>query len=112
GDAALAHIDPATGKDLPEVDGMRSYLFAGTDHVGDVPLFKDRMPLANPGNPLDMSLALRATFANLERWICDGVEPPASRVPCSADGTAVRREDVLGRIASIPGLHPPDAACL
>src|SRR5262249_9606112 len=112
GDAALAHVDPDTGKDLPEASDVRSYLFAGADHVGDVPLLKDRMPLANPGNPLDMTLGLRAAFANLERWICEGVEPPPSALPRAADGTAVAREEVLARVASIPQLRLPSAAQL
>jgi deazaflavin-dependent oxidoreductase (nitroreductase family) len=107
GDAALAHVDPATGKDLPDPPDVRSYLFAGADHIGDVPLFKDRMPLVNRPNPLDMTLALRAAFINLERWICEGIEPPASRVPRSADATAVSRAEVLQRLASIPGLRLP-----
>jgi deazaflavin-dependent oxidoreductase (nitroreductase family) len=112
GDAALAHVDPETGKDRAEDPDVRSYLFAGADHIGDVPAFKDRMPLANAGNPLDMTLGLRAAFANLEAWICGGVEPPPSRVPRLADGTAVRREEVLRALQGIAGLALPEPRCL
>jgi deazaflavin-dependent oxidoreductase (nitroreductase family) len=107
GDAALAHVDPATGKDAPEADDVRLYAYAGADHIGDVLLFKDRMPLANPPNPLDLTLATRALFANLERWICEGVEPPPSEVPRVSAGTATDRESVLGALGAIPGLRLP-----
>ena len=34
GDGALLHVDPYTGKDLPEDPDVRTYLIAGTDHFG------------------------------------------------------------------------------
>jgi len=112
GDAALAHIDPATRADAPEVDDVRLYAFAGADHIGDLPLFKERMPLANRSNPLDLTLATRALFANLEAWICDGVEPPPSAVPRLASGSATDRESALRALKGIPGLRLPDPGAL
>jgi hypothetical protein len=107
GDGALAHVDWQTGKDLPEAEDVRVYLFAGADHIGDVPLIKERMPLSNPPNPLDGSLALRAAFVSLERWVCEGIAPPPSAVPRVADSTASTREAVLRRLAAVPGLNLP-----
>ena len=40
-------------------------------------------------------------------WVCDGIEPPASRVPRISDGTAVRREDVLKAFAELLGATLP-----
>jgi alpha/beta hydrolase family protein len=96
GDGALVHQDARTGDDLPEDPDARAYLVAGTDHMGPFPL-KESMPTANPIHHLDASPVLRALFVQLDRWACDGVEPPPSRVPRRADGTAVDRASVLAR---------------
>jgi hypothetical protein len=45
----------------------------------------------------------------LEQWVCDGDEPPASRVPRRADGTAVERGKVLARFHDVA---LPDEAAL
>src|SRR5205807_325784 len=80
---------------LPEPEYARSFHFAGTDHIGDMPLLKDTMAVTNPTNPLDSGLLSRAAFVNLEGWVCDGIEPPPSRVPRIADGSAVTRTEAL-----------------
>jgi len=94
GDGALVHQDPETGADLAEHPDSRTYLLAGTDHFGPFPV-KDQLPVANPVHHLDPGPVLRALLMALEAWACDGVEPPASRVPRQADGTAVTRQVVL-----------------
>src|SRR5204863_570982 len=81
GDAALTHVTTDGTADLPEPEYARSYHFAGTDHIGDMPLLKDTMAVTNPTNPLDSGPLSRAAFVNLEGWVCDGIEPPPSRVP-------------------------------
>jgi hypothetical protein len=112
GDAALTHVTSDGAADLPDPDDARSYHFAGTDHIGDMPLLKDAMPLSNRPNPLDGGLLLRAAFANLESWVCEGVEPPASRVPRVDDASAVTRADALTAAGSIPGARLPDGFAL
>ena len=94
GDGALLHVDPYTGKDLPEDSDVRTYLIAGTDHFGSSPV-KEALPAANPVHRLDVTPVNRALLIALENWVIDGVEPPASRVPRTSDGTAVSRKDVL-----------------
>jgi hypothetical protein len=111
GDGALVHVDPVTGDDLPEDPDARAYLFAGTDHIGTMPL-KDAMPTANPVHKLDTGPVMRALFVELEGWACDGIEPPPSQVPRRADGTAAERGDVLKRFSSAPRVALPDPSAL
>lgn len=94
GDGALVHVDPETGADLPEDPDVRTYLLAGTDHFGSSKI-KDALPAANPVHHLDVTPVSRALLIALENWVADGIEPPASRVPRTSDGTAVARKEVL-----------------
>lgn len=94
GDGALVHVDPHTGQDLPEDPDVRTYLLAGTDHFGSSKI-KDALPAANQVHHLDVTPVTRALLVALAEWVSDGVEPPASRVPRTGDGTAIARKDVL-----------------
>jgi hypothetical protein len=111
GDGALVHVDPDTSADLPDDPDARAYLLSGTDHFGAIPL-KGLMPAANPIHVHDVRPILRALFVALTRWVCDGVEPPPSRVPRWADGTASTRAEVLDRFAKRAGTHVPDLDAL
>lgn len=91
---ALLHVDPITGADLPEDPDVRTYLLASTDHFGSSKL-KEALPTANTAHRLDVTPVNRALFVALEEWVCDGVEPPHSKVPRTSDGTAVARKEVL-----------------
>ena len=91
---ALLHVDPLTGADLPEDPDVRTYLLASTDHFGCSKL-KEALPTANPVHRLDVTPVNRALLVALEEWVCEGVEPPRSKVPRTSDGTAVARKEVL-----------------
>lgn len=108
GDGGLVHVDPRTGGDLPEDGDTRTYLVAGTDHLGTIPM-KDAMPTANPVHHLDVGPVLRALFTALDRWVGGGEEPPPSQVPRWSDGTASWRSDVLHRF---PHVARPDTDVL
>ncbi|HEX4018439.1 MAG TPA: alpha/beta hydrolase domain-containing protein [Frankiaceae bacterium] len=110
GDGALVHIDPETGADLPPDPDTRTYLLAGTDHIGGFSI-KDLMPTANPIHTHDTSPILRALFAALVEWVMGNVEPPPQAVPSHADGTAVTREEVLAKFKP-SGAHLPDVSKL
>ena len=113
GDAALAHVDAAGARDLPEHPATRSWLFAATQHTPGY-LGQSRTNAGTgtvaryPLNVLDYLPLHRAALVNLERWITAGVEPPPSRHPRLADGTAVPRGAVLATFAGLPGFAAPD----
>ncbi|OBK53080.1 alpha/beta hydrolase domain-containing protein [Mycobacterium kubicae] len=108
GDGALLHVDPDTGQDLPEDPDVRTYLIAGADHFGSSPI-KDALPAANPVHRLDVTPVNRALLIALDQWVSDGVEPPASLVPRTGNGTAVSRKEVLSAFAHAAA---PDPASL
>ena len=118
GDAALAHVDAAGERDLPDPPEVRTYLFAGTQHGAGAARLSDTSALdaTNRGahnlNTVDYSPLFRAALINLEAWVREGVEPPPSRVPRIADGTAVPRARVAEAFRAIPGASAPDPDCL
>jgi hypothetical protein len=112
GDASLLHIDRLGSSDLEQAPEVRTYLLAGHDHAGYLPRFKETIPAANPHNLLDARPLLRAALDNLVRWVVDGVEPPASRIPRLVDGSALDRRSVLDRFLAFPGVTVPDVGRL
>jgi hypothetical protein len=109
GDASMLHIDPAGAIDLPEPPETRTYLFASTQHgSGTLPLSygTPQAPntTTNPRNITNYMPLLRAMLANLEAWVCEGVEPPLSALPRLADGTAVRRDRAAYDLSGFPPL--------
>ncbi|HKC98791.1 MAG TPA: alpha/beta hydrolase domain-containing protein [Methylomirabilota bacterium] len=113
GDASLVHSDVEGTRDAEPHPETRLYLFAGCQHTaGTLP-----PPDADPNtgsrgrhmfNVVDYAPLLRAVLLNLDRWVADGVEPPASAVPRLADGTGVQAEQTRRQFARIPGVRFPD----
>jgi len=113
GDGSLVHTDVAATRDVTPPAWVRQYFFAGTQHTpGALP-----PPPADPNtggrgrhpfSVVDYSPLLRAALASLDRWVSDGVEPPASAVPRLADGSAVAAEATREVYARIPGARFPD----
>ena len=113
GDASLIHTDIEGRRDAEPAEFVRTYLLAGTQHTpGALP------PLAadpntgsrgqHPFNVTDYAPLLRAALVNLDRWVSEGVEPPASAFPRLADKTAVEAETLASFFRSIPGVRFPD----
>ena len=112
GDAALIHTDLESLTDAPESASVRRYHFAGCQHgSGDFPPLEirpaDGIKGQLPFNSVDYAPLSRAVLDNLDRWITDGVEPPASRHPSLDDGTAVESHTLLDRFAQLPGVAVP-----
>ncbi len=109
--ATLTHIDATGARDLDLPANVRVYLFAGTKHgAGALPL-TDVLPTGTRqqhlSNTVDYRPIQRAMLLNLDRWVREGVAPPASEMPRIADGTAVRREALADFFRTIPGLGFP-----
>jgi Alpha/beta hydrolase domain len=113
GDASLVHSDVDGTRDVAPHPQTRLYLFAGCQHTpGTLP-----PPDADPNtgsrglhtfNVVDYSPLLRAVLVNLDRWVTDGAEPPASAVPRLDDGTGVAAETTRASFTRIPGVRFPD----
>jgi len=83
---SLLHTD-SRGNDLPDPADVRVYLMSGLSHgVGNVTSRGSCQQFLNPTSPYP---ALRALLLALDDWVVNGTEPPPSRVPRRADGTAV-----------------------
>jgi Alpha/beta hydrolase domain len=118
GDASLIHTDPDGTRDTPHGPNTRIYHFAGTEHGLGVWPPSDAQPApADPAGAIersqnlrgiiDYARLLRACLVNLDRWVTEGVEPPASRHPRVADGTAVPPEELAKTFDRIPGSAYP-----
>jgi hypothetical protein len=113
GDASLVHTDPAGQRDVEPHRATRVYLFASTQHTpGSLPP-PDADPNTGgrgrqPFNVVDYAPLLRAALVSLDRWVSEGVEPPASNVPRLRDGTAVPAETTAPVFTTIPGVRFPD----
>ena len=113
GDASLIHTDIDGTRDVEPADFVRAYLFGGTQHTpGALPPLAANSSTGDRGyhvfNVVDYSPLLRSALVNLDRWVAAGVEPPASRIPRIADGTAVQAESLAPFYATIPGARFPE----
>jgi hypothetical protein len=118
GDASLIHTDPDGQRDAGHGPNTRVYHFAGTEHgLGIWPPTDTQPAPADPTGPVeraqnlrsvvDYSPLLRACLVSLDRWVVEGTEPPPSRHPRLADGTAVPPARLAPDFARIPGAHYP-----
>jgi hypothetical protein len=102
--AALVHTTPDGTADLTLPDNVRVYFIAGTQHgPARFP------PSVNNGqqtdNAVDYWWTMRALLLAMNRWVKDGVAPPASQYPRLTDRTLVPAESV--GFPSIPGVASP-----
>jgi hypothetical protein len=118
GDASLAHTNAEGTRDVPSGPSARVYHFAGTEHgLGVWPPTAEKAAAADPSEPpehsqnirntIDYAPLLRACLVNLDRWVTEGVEPPPSRHPRLAEGTAVPFEALHAVFDRIPGASYP-----
>jgi alpha/beta hydrolase family protein len=121
GDASLIHTDATGTRDVAPSASSRFYHFAGAQHsAGTLPL-TDTNPVDGARgqqalNSLDYNPLLRAALVRMDRWVSDGEEPPPSRYPRLADGTAVEPRQLRGVFTAIAGVgfpvRPPQVARL
>ena len=113
GDASLIHTDAEGRRDVEPPDFVRTYLFAGTQHTpGALPPLPADPNTGDCGqhrfNVVDYAPLLRAALVNLDRWVNEGVAPPASALPHLADGTAVEAESTASFFRGLPNVRFPD----
>jgi Alpha/beta hydrolase domain len=91
--AALIHTTSDGTKDLVLPDNERVYLLAGSQHGPAA--FPSRVTNGQQKeNPNNYWWTMRALLVAMDRWVREGVAPPASRYPRLQDGTLVRAADV------------------
>jgi hypothetical protein len=91
-------------------DNVRAYLVASTPHASLPPNAGIR-PLTQPAraiceqilNPLTWSAVLRASVANMDLWVRNGIEPPASRYPSGPEQGRVSIDTLRNAYPAIPG---------
>jgi hypothetical protein len=113
GDASMLHTDLADTRDVEPPAEVRIYMLSSTQHGhGVVPLVhlsgSEMAKGANPLNAVTYAPLTRAALVNLDRWVSEGIEPPASVVPKIADGTAITPEEALAFFHRIPGATVAD----
>jgi hypothetical protein len=106
--ASLLHTDPQGQQDIAIPASVRHFLIAGTQHGGRSGMRAARGSGVHPRNPHDPTPALRALLVALDRWVTEGVEPPASRVPTVTTRTLVAPKDLS--FPAIPEVQAPGFA--
>jgi hypothetical protein len=108
GRAASLFTTTIDGKeDAPMMSNVRAYMYTGGNHgIGAFPPTRGSGQQLN--DPLDYRWAARKLMVSLNRWITEGVEPPASAYPRISNGTLVSPDKV--KFAKIPNLVVPTSA--
>jgi hypothetical protein len=102
--AALVHTSPDGKSDLSLPDNTRVYFLTGAQH--SPARFPPRVSQGQqPENPVEYWWTLRALLTAMDRWVRDGVAPPASQYPKLSDGTLVAAAKVA--FPRIPGVASP-----
>lgn len=106
---ALIHTTVDGRQDLPLMDNVRIYHFAGTQHG------PARFPpaVAADGylpNPNDYAWFLRALLVGMDRWITEDIPAPPSRYATFANGTLGPLDQL--QFPQIPGVRVPTEANL
>ncbi|MDB5880260.1 MAG: hypothetical protein JWP43_138 [Ramlibacter sp.] len=86
---SLLTIDPATGKDLPDVPNVRNYYIASAQHGNASSTTSAPTTCTQFGSQVDPNPVMRALWVALDNWISNGAAPPASAVASVAAGTAI-----------------------
>ncbi len=113
GDASLIHTDADGARDVEPPPFVRIYALAGTQHTpGALPPLEADPNTGDRGlqpfNVVDYAPLMRAAWVNLDRWVSEGIEPPASAYPRLADRSAVAAESLAEQFGAIPGVRFPD----
>lgn len=107
--ASLIHTSPDGKRDLALMDNVRIYMLSGLQHFsGPFPPTRGNNPSLlgrHAQNPNPVWWMWRALVANMDGWVREGIEPPASKYPKIEDGTLVPLDKV--EFPAIPGVSLP-----
>ena len=107
-DASLVATTPEGARDAPPAANVRLYALMGAQHyVGRSTV---RFPYVNCVSTTDHYLVERALLVGLDRWVGEGVAPPASAYPHVADGTLVTPAQYRALFPLGVALSPPAQA--
>ena len=103
--ASLIHTDVTATRDAPIHENVRIYMTNGAPH-GPA---RSREPgiYEHENNPLSSAPVARALLVALDRWVTDGVAPPASRHPRLDQGELLTPDEHRNRFPKIPGIRHP-----
>lgn len=109
---SLIHTDLTGTRDIAPSESVRIYYYAGTQHASGIfPLIDHESSNGSRGqqffNWVDYRPVLRASLANLDRWVRNGEAPPASQHPRLEDGTLTSLENIEATFTAIPGVNFP-----
>ena len=103
--ASLLETTPDGSRDVAPDPDTRLYLLAGMQHV--ITPDPTRGSTVNCSDPVDDQSILRALLIDLDRWVRDEAEPPASAYPTLASGTLVSAARYRQLFPRGTGLTPP-----
>ena len=106
--ASLIHTSPDGKQDVAPGENVRVYLFTGLQHFSlPFPPEPGKGDLAsqNVQNPLPVNWFWRAMITNMDAWVRDGVEPPASAYPQVRERTLVPLRWLV--FPKLPGVEVP-----
>jgi hypothetical protein len=85
--ASLFHTNTQGTADVPDHPMTRTYFISSHQHgVGNG---SSKGSCQQLGNPLSAFPVMRALFVDMDEWVTQGVQPPASARPRLSDGTLV-----------------------
>lgn len=105
--ASLIHTTIDGRTDVRSPDTTRIYVFAGGQH-GPAAFPPRRSIGQQMNNPNDYRWSMRALLVAMNKWVTDGVVPPASRHPRIEDKTLVQIESM--KFPSLAGVGKPTEA--
>lgn len=110
--ASLIHTSPDGKNDLPLMDNVRVYFFAGLQHFSGAfpPTRGTGLTLLgqHPQNPNPIAWFWRAMIVNMDEWVRDGTAPPPSSYPRLDDSTLVARDKLS--FPKLPDVNLPQTA--
>ena len=103
--ASLTHTTIDGQRDVPMLDNVRMYHFAGSQH-GPGPFPPAISRGQEPSNPMDFRWSMRALLRALDNWVVSDTAPPASRYPRLDRKTLLRFENLT--FPQLPGISFPE----